>query len=243
MVTRGPEGAVDHFRSVTVTPNGGHVFPGNSDRSTTVTTTFKSRFPARFFRITPMNWTDYPSLRFDVSGCYHVNENDWISGHYSITPPVSLSDTQHYTMREGCRSTYECGLLCHQENTCHAFFFDHSRAMCEDVTKTFNIKGSTNTGSTNTGSTNTGPMHPINNVNCWISKIKLNISPDHAHNQLFVSGTYVAPDWRYSNGPEVIDSALWSPGNHDDSTGHCVALTRSGLSSVDCMERLFSICG
>ncbi|XP_060075527.1 hemocytin-like [Ylistrum balloti] len=62
------------------------------------------------------------------------------------------------------------------------------------------------------------------------------------HFQLFVSGMYMSNQWQYSDG-EIINSALWSPGNPDPSQGHCVVLTRNGLTSEKCSERLFSLCG
>ncbi|XP_033763167.1 uncharacterized protein LOC117344516 [Pecten maximus] len=62
------------------------------------------------------------------------------------------------------------------------------------------------------------------------------------HNQLFVSGMYVAPQWKYNDGSEVINSVLWSPGNPNVTQGNCVILTLAGLASMDCAEKLFSIC-
>ncbi|XP_033755590.1 uncharacterized protein LOC117338368 isoform X2 [Pecten maximus] len=62
------------------------------------------------------------------------------------------------------------------------------------------------------------------------------------HSHLFVSGTYVLPEWKYTDASEVIDSVLWSPGNPDPSQGHCVMMTPTGLESVDCTAKLFSIC-
>ncbi|XP_033756259.1 uncharacterized protein LOC117339003 [Pecten maximus] len=64
-----------------------------------------------------------------------------------------------------------------------------------------------------------------------------------ANNQLFVSGMYASPDWKYSDGGEVMDNTLWAPDHPDPSHGHCVMLTLTGLASVDCSESLFSICG
>ncbi|OWF47341.1 Hemocytin [Mizuhopecten yessoensis] len=65
----------------------------------------------------------------------------------------------------------------------------------------------------------------------------------NAHNQMYVSGKYVANTWLYSDVPEVIGSALWSPGNPDPTQGHCVMLTSAGLASVNCSQALFSVCG
>ncbi|XP_033755079.1 uncharacterized protein LOC117338028 [Pecten maximus] len=62
------------------------------------------------------------------------------------------------------------------------------------------------------------------------------------HIQLFVSGTYVLPEWKYTDESEVIDSLIWSPGNPDPGQGHCVMMTPTGLKSVDCTTKLFSIC-
>ncbi|XP_033755078.1 uncharacterized protein LOC117338027 [Pecten maximus] len=62
------------------------------------------------------------------------------------------------------------------------------------------------------------------------------------HSQLFVSGTYVLPEWRYTDESGIIDSALWSPSNPDPSEGHCVMMTPTGLKSVNCATKLFSIC-
>ncbi|XP_069107267.1 uncharacterized protein [Argopecten irradians] len=61
---------------------------------------------------------------------------------------------------------------------------------------------------------------------------------------LIVSGTYDYPKWIYNaKGPPIeINSALWSPGNPNPSNGHCVGLMKTGLASIKCSERFFSIC-
>ncbi|XP_060075870.1 uncharacterized protein LOC132555539, partial [Ylistrum balloti] len=62
--------------------------------------------------------------------------------------------------------------------------------------------------------------------------------------RFYVAGVYSPPTWRYiEEETDEIDSTLWSPGNPNPGQGHCVMLTEAGLTSVDCEQRLFSICG
>ncbi|XP_021376545.1 uncharacterized protein LOC110465201 [Mizuhopecten yessoensis] len=61
--------------------------------------------------------------------------------------------------------------------------------------------------------------------------------------RFYVSGVYSSHVWRYSGGTDVLNSAFWPPGNPDPTEGHCVMLTLTGLTSVDCQQNLYSICG
>ncbi|XP_033736546.1 uncharacterized protein LOC117324826 [Pecten maximus] len=61
--------------------------------------------------------------------------------------------------------------------------------------------------------------------------------------RFYVAGVYSSQNWSYDGGTDMITSDIWSPGNPDPGQGHCVMLTPTGLASVDCQQKLFSICG
>ncbi|XP_033749092.1 uncharacterized protein LOC117333777 [Pecten maximus] len=59
----------------------------------------------------------------------------------------------------------------------------------------------------------------------------------------YVSGRYNSPTWMHDGGTDEIDDILWAPDNPNPDQGHCVMLTEAGLASVDCADKLYSICG
>ncbi|XP_033747154.1 uncharacterized protein LOC117332377 [Pecten maximus] len=82
----------------------------------------------------------------------------------------------------------------------------------------------------------TSMMERINNIVAGYFVLKHDF-------RFYVSGVYRSSVWSYSGEADVINSNLWSTGNPDQGQGHCVMLTQTGLSSVDCQQQLFSICG
>ncbi|XP_028416222.1 lactadherin-like [Dendronephthya gigantea] len=46
------------------------VFQGNKDQNSIVTHTFKNEIVARYIRVLPKSWKDYPSMRLELYGCH-----------------------------------------------------------------------------------------------------------------------------------------------------------------------------
>ncbi|XP_060065025.1 uncharacterized protein LOC132545362 [Ylistrum balloti] len=62
--------------------------------------------------------------------------------------------------------------------------------------------------------------------------------------KFYVSGGYTSLGrWMHDGEDDEINIALWSPDNPNATHGHCVLLTQTGLTSVDCAEKHYSICG
>ncbi|CAB3987650.1 Hypothetical predicted protein [Paramuricea clavata] len=47
------------------------VFQANTDRSSIVTHSFKSPIRARYIRVLPKSWSNYPTMRLELYGCRH----------------------------------------------------------------------------------------------------------------------------------------------------------------------------
>ncbi|XP_028412121.1 lactadherin-like [Dendronephthya gigantea] len=46
------------------------VFQGNKDRDSIVTNTFKTEINARYIRVLPKSWRNYPTMRLELYGCH-----------------------------------------------------------------------------------------------------------------------------------------------------------------------------
>ncbi|XP_028416207.1 lactadherin-like [Dendronephthya gigantea] len=46
------------------------VFQGNKDRNSIVTHTLKNEIKARYIRVLPKSWSNYPTMRLELYGCY-----------------------------------------------------------------------------------------------------------------------------------------------------------------------------
>ncbi|XP_028412152.1 lactadherin-like [Dendronephthya gigantea] len=46
------------------------VFLGNKDKNSIVTNTFKTGIKARYIRVVPKSWSNYPTMRLELYGCH-----------------------------------------------------------------------------------------------------------------------------------------------------------------------------
>ncbi|OWF39110.1 Neuropilin-1 [Mizuhopecten yessoensis] len=182
------------------------LFTGNNDTTTIVKASVVPSITAVYFRINPMSWNNWVSLRFDVSGCYTVRETRKHIHKALGFKPVPNEDTL-YKVNEREHNQLDAVRLCTQQ---------YSQLIKIDSLSL---------------------MASLQAV------VEGNDILRNAHNQMYVSGKYVANTWQYSDDFEVIYSPLWSPGNPDPTQGHCVMLTLAGLASVNCSQTFFSVCG
>ncbi|XP_060075528.1 uncharacterized protein LOC132555193 [Ylistrum balloti] len=201
------------------------LFIGNNDANTVVKSSLVPSITAVYLRINPRSYSIHISLRFDVSGCYKVQYKiERRSEYYRVPMLPSQEYKQNILFETPSSSLPECGIftslgyrqikkggLIYRVNEVSLNQTSASEMCIQQHSQLVRIDSKSDMLS----------LQTIVAGNTILAKY---------HFQLFVSGMYMSNQWQYSDG-EIINSALWSPGNPDPSQGHCVVLTRNGLTN------------
>ncbi|XP_060085358.1 uncharacterized protein LOC132564745 [Ylistrum balloti] len=115
---------------VTSQNNQPKIFTGNYDRNTLVKSNLVPNITARYIRINPQSYNKHNCLRFDLSGCYKVEETERYSefNRVPILPPIEYE--QHVLLETQSKNLPACGKLCHMDKECRFFNFDMIQKKC-----------------------------------------------------------------------------------------------------------------
>ncbi|XP_069119236.1 uncharacterized protein [Argopecten irradians] len=240
--------------------NNDKIFTGNSDSNTVVKNAISPPIKGKFFRINARSWYNRPCLRFDLGGC--INQAEHKGSQYKQASVSSVTLLGQSILLQPSRTyLHHCGFACHRSSGCVAFTFDgaiclgynfynsvqripgYKQAETGEFSYKF-IEMRQNKDSASALCLSHGSLLMKIDTQNRLAIVQVAIQENNLLKQdvrFYVSGHYTT-QWQYSDG-DVIESNLWSPSNPDPRKGHCVMLTQSGLSSVDCNTLLFFICG
>ncbi|XP_060082001.1 discoidin-2-like [Ylistrum balloti] len=118
----------------TVTDESGNikVYEANNDGTTLVNRTVNEKILAKFIRIHPETWYDWPSFSMEILG--YSRRTCWI-GKAGVTTEDLPVLHQTFALNNGI-----CGEECHKYQSCGSFMFDFDNGECHLYSiQTFNV--------------------------------------------------------------------------------------------------------